>query len=30
MKIDRQEYLDKVYACWVGKNIGGTMGGPYE
>lgn len=30
MKINRQEYLDKVYACWVGKNIGGTMGGPYE
>ena len=23
-------YKDKVYACWIGKNIGGTMGGPYE
>lgn len=21
---------DKVYACWIGKNIGGTLGGPYE
>lgn len=36
MKNDRQinlnldEYKDKVYACWVGKNIGGTMGTPYE
>ncbi len=24
------EYLDKVYACWIGKNIGGTLGGPLE
>ena len=23
-------YKDKVYACWIGKNIGGTMGTPYE
>ena len=23
-------YRDKVYACWIGKNIGGTMGGPFE
>ena len=23
-------YRDKVYACWVGKNIGGTMGTPFE
>ena len=23
-------YKDRVYACWVGKNIGGTMGAPYE
>lgn len=21
---------DKILACWIGKNIGGTMGGPYE
>ena len=30
MKIDYKIYKDKVYACWQGKNIGGTMGGPYE
>ena len=23
-------YRDKVYACWMGKNIGGTLGGPWE
>lgn len=23
-------YRDKVRACWLGKNIGGTLGGPYE
>ena len=30
MKINRKRYLDKVQACWTGKNIGGTMGTPYE
>ena len=30
MKLNFNSYKDKVYACWVGKNIGGTMGGPYE
>lgn len=26
-----KDYLrDKIYACWLGKNIGGTMGAPYE
>ena len=26
-----KEYLrDHIYACWVGKNIGGTLGTPYE
>lgn len=30
MKLNFKSYKDKVYACWVGKNIGGTMGGPYE
>ena len=32
MKIDLNfdSYRDKVYACWIGKNIGGTMGGPFE
>ena len=30
MKLNKSEYLDKMRACWIGKNIGGTMGGPYE
>ncbi len=30
MKINKKEYLDKLQACWVGKNIGGTIGGPFE
>ena len=26
-----KEFLrDRIYACWVGKNIGGTLGTPYE
>ena len=28
--INSAEYRDKVLACWIGKNIGGTMGAPYE
>ena len=24
------EYRDRVRACWLGKNIGGTLGGPLE
>ena len=24
------EIKDKIHACWIGKNIGGTIGGPYE
>lgn len=28
--LSRSEYLDKVRACWLGKNIGGTLGGPWE
>lgn len=24
------ELRDKIEGCWIGKNIGGTMGGPYE
>ncbi|HEX2950808.1 MAG TPA: ADP-ribosylglycohydrolase family protein, partial [Armatimonadota bacterium] len=28
--LSRKEYRDKVYACWLGKNIGGTLGTPYE
>ncbi len=30
MKLNRKEYLDKVRACFIGKNIGGTIGGPTE
>ncbi len=27
---DEKQFFDKVYACWMGKNIGGTLGGPLE
>ena len=30
INFNRQELEDKIYACWIGKNIGGTFGGPYE
>lgn len=30
LKINKNEYLDKLHACWLGKNIGGTLGAPYE
>ena len=30
MKIDLQTYQDKVKACFLGKNIGGTLGAPFE
>jgi hypothetical protein len=30
IKLNLSEYKDKVRACWLGKNIGGTMGTPYE
>ena len=30
MKLNFNTYKDKVHACWIGKNIGGTMGTPYE
>jgi len=25
-----EDYLDRVRACWLGKSIGGTLGGPHE
>jgi len=28
--LGREEYRDKVLACWLGKNIGGTLGTPLE
>ena len=30
MKLNKKKYLDKLHAAWLGKNIGGTLGGPYE
>lgn len=30
INLNFEEYKDKVRACWLGKNIGGTMGAPYE
>ena len=30
MKTDIHTYRDKVRACWLGKNIGGTLGAPFE
>lgn len=30
MQLTFQEYQDKVKACWLGKNIGGTLGAPFE
>ncbi|MER3472906.1 MAG: hypothetical protein C4335_02480 [Armatimonadota bacterium] len=30
IQLSLEEYRDKVYACWLGKNIGGTLGAPYE
>ncbi len=30
IQIGRSEYKDKVYACWLGKNIGGTLGAKWE
>lgn len=29
-KIPFSDYRASVYGCWIGKNIGGTLGGPYE
>lgn len=28
--MDKKEYLDRVNGCWLGKNIGGTLGMPME
>ncbi len=30
MKISYQQYCDKVKGCYLGKNIGGTLGAPFE
>jgi len=28
--LGRSDYRDRVYACWLGKSIGGALGAPYE
>ncbi len=30
MKLNLEQYKDKVLGCWRGKNIGGALGAPYE
>ncbi|MEM2027482.1 MAG: ADP-ribosylglycohydrolase family protein [Candidatus Bathyarchaeia archaeon] len=30
LRISWKTYWDKVYGCWLGKNAGGTLGGPLE
>ena len=30
LHIDYSEYLDRVYGCWLGKCVAGTIGAPYE
>ena len=30
ISLNQQQIKDKIYACWIGKNIGGTIGTPYE
>lgn len=30
IKLNKAELRDKIYACWLGKNIGGTLGTPFE
>jgi hypothetical protein len=30
LKLNKATYMDKLHACWLGKNIGGTLGAPYE
>ncbi|CAN5509879.1 hypothetical protein BH10PLA1_BH10PLA1_10340 [soil metagenome] len=30
LDLNSPEMYDKVYGCWMGKNVGGTLGGPLE
>jgi ADP-ribosylglycohydrolase len=30
VNLNEDEFRDRVYACWTGKNIGGTLGMPFE
>jgi hypothetical protein len=28
--LNEADFRDRIYACWLGKNIGGTLGMPFE
>ena len=30
IKFNKEELKNKIWGCWIGKNIGGTMGAPFE
>ncbi len=30
VQINQAEFRDRIFACWMGKNIGGTLGMPFE
>lgn len=30
VNINRDELRERIHGCWLGKNIGGTLGGPFE
>ena len=30
MKLNQNDYRNKVLGCWLGKNVGGTLGAPFE
>ena len=30
MKLNQDDYRNKVLGCWLGKNVGGTLGAPFE
>ena len=30
IELNRNTIIDKIHGCWLGKNIGGTIGGPFE
>ena len=30
MKLNREDYRNRVLGCWLGKNVGGTLGAPFE
>lgn len=30
IRLNKEQILDKIHGCWLGKNMGGTIGGPFE